>query len=529
MKINIPGYQGDDLGDGPIVIVGPNGSGKTKLAQRISANVPITAVGAQRRTWPDDELPVHQPERIQIQIRNLPDQWRNNAYQPTEEINWVISGLIQAHATELSNRNEEALASGGPFPPVSGTALMRLQGLWSRLFPMRKLLVGGFFPKVLRLDVNPPAEYTLRYMSDGERTVLYMAARILLAEPGVILVDEPELHMHSRLSVHFWDEVEKLRPDSRYVYVTHDLNFALSRRRASYLLARSGNPTTVSVDQVPAAVATEVLGAATLPFFAKRIVFYEGKNTGGFAREFMGVWFDGDETFAMPTGGRDSVSAAVFGLKAAGVVAAEIIGLVDRDFYSDEILNAVTDGVIVLPVHEIESVLCVDRVVHAVAKHLGKDEAQTYDDFLRRVRLAYQGSTRTALIARRVRARVGDLLDGAFAHNQIAEDVDQTAALHQAGFVQLNIPERVRTMFQEETARVDDALSNDRSSLLAVLPGKHLVSILSQSLGLQKPVEFTALILRALDRRHLTSKDPLWSLGASIEAALSNVLPLRVV
>jgi predicted ATP-dependent endonuclease of OLD family len=79
---------------------------------------------------------------------------------------------------------------------------------------------------VKRLDAPDTAlPYNLRQMSDGERTVLYMAARVMTADHQVILVDEPELHMHSRLSVQLWDEAEKLRPDCRFVYITHDAQF----------------------------------------------------------------------------------------------------------------------------------------------------------------------------------------------------------------------------------------------------------------------------------------------------------------
>jgi len=165
-------------------------------------------------------------------------------------------------------------------------------------------------------------------MSDGERTVLYMAARVMTAEHRIILVDEPELHMHSRLSVKFWDEAERLRPDCRFVYVTHDLTFALSRRGATVLVARSSEKAEpVLVNDVPASVAVEVLGAATLPFFARRIFLFEGELGRGFASEFFSAWFNDDETFAIPSGNRNSVCAAVVGLKAVGVVAAEVIGL----------------------------------------------------------------------------------------------------------------------------------------------------------------------------------------------------------
>ena len=298
--INIPGL-GEHPGDAPIVILGPNGSGKTKLAQQIAKSNQVGAISAQRRTWVDDSLPVQEKTQLRNHVQSQLDQWRENSWRPTEEINFILSTLIQDHTNELTKRNEEAIETGTLLEPVKDTNLIILQGLWNSIFPTRKLEIGGFFPKVKRLDADanvPP--YQLRQMSDGERTILYMAARVLTTEHHEILVDEPELHMHCRLAVQFWNEAEKLRPDCRFIYVTHDLNFALSRRKATMLIARSVDDVEmVDIDQLPSSVAAEVLGAATLPFFAKRIFFFEGEEGKGFASDFFSAWFDDDESFAI--------------------------------------------------------------------------------------------------------------------------------------------------------------------------------------------------------------------------------------
>lgn len=330
VAIEIPGYGTQD-GEAPIVLLGPNGSGKTQLAQKIARAQNVCAVSAQRRTWVDDNLPVQEEQNLRSNTRSHQDRWRDNAWQQIEDFNFILSTLVQEHTNQLTKNNEKAVISHEAVQPVMDSKLMVLQSLWNRLFPKRKLEIGGFFPRVRRLD--GPAEeapYHLRQMSDGERTILYMAARVLTAEHSVILVDEPELHMHSRLSVKFWDEAEKLRPDCRFLYVTHDLNFALSRRRAFVLVAKSnGAAASIVMDGIPSSVAAEILGAATLPFYAKRIFLFEGEQGKGFASEFFSAWFDDDETFTIPSGNRDSVCAAVSGLKTVGLVAADVIGLID--------------------------------------------------------------------------------------------------------------------------------------------------------------------------------------------------------
>ena len=78
IKINIPGFQKHD-GEAPIVILGPNGSGKTQLAQKIAQQNQVSAISAQRRIWVDDNLPVqneerhHEPERLDLCAGGGPD------------------------------------------------------------------------------------------------------------------------------------------------------------------------------------------------------------------------------------------------------------------------------------------------------------------------------------------------------------------------------------------------------------------------------------------------------------------------
>lgn len=530
IKVNIPGF-GEDEGTTPIVILGPNGSGKTKLAQKIANDSQVSAISAQRQIWVNESLSVQEERNLRSNINSQIEQWKSSAWQPTQEINYILVTLIQEHNSALNRRNETAVSANTTVEPTRDTKLMRLQGIWDRLFPTRKLEID-FFPKVRRLDAtdSEQASYHIREMSDGERTILYMAARIMTTDQSVILVDEPELHMHSRLAVQFWNEAENLRPDCRFIYITHDLNFALSRRSESVYIVRSVDKVEqISISDLPSSIATEVLGAATLPFYARRIFLYEGEPGAGFASEFFSVWFDNKETFAIPCGGRSSVCAAVIGLKKIGVAAAEVIGLVDRDFYPNSILDSSPEGVRVLPLHELESVLCDQQVVICLARHLGKDPDKVWETFIENVKKTVQGDMKSYVVAQRVRERVGDLLDGGFKSSQIEASISKTSQNHSKSLTELDLPNKIGAFFNEESERVDNALASNGKEMLAILPGKRLLNLLPKELGLSHSSELTSLVIQSLNRNLLKADGPLFQLGEKLEEALSVYLPKRRV
>ncbi len=183
----------------------------------------------------------------------------------------------------------------------------------------------------------------------------------------------------------------------------------------------------------------------------------------------------------------------------------------------------------VLALHEIESVLCDNEVVAALAEHLGKNSLEVSDAFIKRVRGAFHGDALSALIARRVRARVGDLLHGAFNGAQISSDLNKTSENHATHLANLDLPGKTKAIFSEENKRVAAALADGGAQMLAVLPGKHILGILSTLLGFANPKELTSLVIRSLNRKHFTKDDPLIPLAKKIEAALLKYLPSRAL
>ena len=184
------------------------------------------------------------------------------------------------------------------------TKIMRLASSWQRLFPGRLLDFKGYQP-IVKSDYSATSgEYAAQHMSDGERVALYLAARVLDSESKVIIVDEPEVHFHSLLAARFWNELESLRPDCRFVYITHDLPFALSRNEAKYVIVMPNKtPELIDLkDGLPENLAKSLLAAASFSIHAKRIIFCEGSEGKSRDQNIYSSWFNAPDTLVVPVG-----------------------------------------------------------------------------------------------------------------------------------------------------------------------------------------------------------------------------------
>ena len=196
----------------------------------------------------------------------------------SNEINHLFSKLLAEDSASAVTFRDQFVKGRSPKPET--TKLTVLQDMWGRLFPGRKVSFAGYTPMVSSAELRGGSSYAAQHMSDGERVALYLAARVLDCSKAILIIDEPEVHFHSRLAVRFWNELEDRRDDVRFVYVTHDLPFALSRRDAKNIILKSpGTPSVVQLQEdLPHDLAHSLLAAASFSIHAQRIVFCEGEE-----------------------------------------------------------------------------------------------------------------------------------------------------------------------------------------------------------------------------------------------------------
>jgi hypothetical protein len=256
-----------------------------------------------------------------------------------------------------------------PDPPESVDEM--LLRFWSDLLPTIRLSFQG--DKVIAS--NGGVSYPGNEMSDGERVLLYLIALCLVVrENSILIIDEPELHIHRSLISRLWTLLEGVRTDCLFVYITQDLDFAASRVNARRIWTKGYDGENLRwdweevphSDNLPEAVVLEVLGSR------KEILFTEGER-GGLDHRIYGALFPARTI--VPRGSCDNVVISTKALRDAGHLHhLNPTGVIDRDFRSDdEIAHLRAIGLDVLEVAEVENVLCVGEIIQAVGQHLGKE------------------------------------------------------------------------------------------------------------------------------------------------------------
>src|SRR5699024_4230459 len=105
---------------------------------------------------------------------------------------------------------------------------------WQKLIDHRKLIHNGEYE--IHVETPEGKVYDFNKLSDGEKTIFYFIGHILLAQDNsYIIIDEPENHLNLSVCIKLWDTLEKIRTDCKFVYITHNLDFAISRNEKTLL------------------------------------------------------------------------------------------------------------------------------------------------------------------------------------------------------------------------------------------------------------------------------------------------------
>ena len=512
-------------GQGPIVIIGPNGSGKTRHAVAMLRWNDAQMVAALRNIALSPNLVMQPLAQAEQNLTQLYQRRRSRHWELSNEIDQLFSKLMAEDSCSAVTFRDKFL-KGNRVDPEK-TKLTVLQEMWERLFPGRQINFADYSPKVWSDLEGGGSDYSAQHMSDGERVAVYLVARVLDTSKPILIVDEPEVHFHSRLAVRFWNEVEDMRSDVRLVYVTHDLSFALSRRNATYVILKSaGSPSVVELKEgVPRDLAQSLLAAASFSIHARRIVFCEGEEGKSPDYDVYSAWFQGLETAVIPVGSCRDVSETVVRFADNKLIAGlTAIGIVDRDYFPNTYLSSLAESICVLPVHEIENLLSLEAVFSAVGKHLGKQDGG-YADFINRAKSKFHGDLLPYQVSERFKCRLDNEYFTARNGLKPKKSMNDTEEHYARCLHPNDWQTKPRDLFRAEKEVVENALRGSTKEFLRVFPGKVFFNEISSVLGIE-PKAYVDIICQALKATE-NADDPLHVLGKEVEKALEPVLPPR--
>ncbi len=201
-----------------------------------------------------------------------------------------------------------------------------------------------------------------------------MIGRCLCVPPkSIIVIDEPELHLHKTIQYALWNKIEKLKKDCVFIYLTHDVEFAASRVEFKKIWLKSYNGSNNwewqdignEID-LPEELLLEVYGNR------KKVLFIEGDNGSYDVKFFRNMFSD---FFVKPVESCENVINYTKALrKNTNFHQLEVFGLVDRDRRTNEEVESLQkNGIYTLKVAEIENIFAVPKILKIVCEKLNAD------------------------------------------------------------------------------------------------------------------------------------------------------------
>lgn len=375
-------------------IVGANGSGKSHLGAWIECeptNGQVLRISAQRALSIPDNITI-KSEMVAWQKllygdekhldKNYKWKWGNYTTQLVNDYDSVLSAIFARQNKENDEyvkdcRIKESNGEEKARVPIMITD--RIINIWKSIFPHRNII----FQDATVLAQHAEGDtYHAQKMSDGERVAIYLIGQCLVAPDNTtIVIDEPEIHLHKSIMYKLWDKIEESCQNKTLVYITHDLDFASSRKECKKIWVKSydGNKNwdiaiIDSDDNIPDCLLYEVLGNR------KPVLFIEGERGSYDYQLYTHIY---DQYHIIPCQNCHKViemTKAFNNERIKSLHHLKIKGIIDHDYMTEEEIKGYKDNQIhTLEVAEIENLYLIEPIIRIVAENQALEPDATFD------------------------------------------------------------------------------------------------------------------------------------------------------
>ena len=482
----IPRISGDSLAislqrDGHLFIVGPNGSGKSALIQHLVSEHKgqnIRRISAHRQTWLDSgSLDLTPLGRKQFEVsstsreRSYEARWKDNhSHEKQSAVLFDLVANENTRARAITNLvDNKDLGGASKRADESVSAFIQLNNLLS-LGTLLITLENSNDEEILAQHRNGDAYYSIAQMSDGERNAAIIGATVLTVDPGtVLLIDEPERHLHRSIIVPFLAALLAKRGDCSFIVSTHELSLPAANPTADVLLVRSckweNNRAKAwdidlleSNDQVPEDLRRAILGSR------RKVLFFEGTETSLDLPIYNALFPD---ISVVASGTSIDVQRAVEGMLGSyDLHHVDAYGLIDSDGRPQEVLELLRDrGVFALDAFSVESLYYCSESLEAVSRRQAETLGRQPETMVKSaLKAAFATLAKDELAERMAARRCEHVL-----RNQIISHAPDWKTIKNEALSDFKIS--VTSPFQQELARFRELLAaKDLDQLVARYP-----------------------------------------------------------
>ncbi len=514
-ELQVPRIEGEALQHSissgeALFLLGANGTGKSSLMHRFFTAHYGSArrISAHRQTWFMSGAVTLSPEQKRQTESNIQNSDRSPESRWADQYSAHRASIAIFDLIDAENIRARRIASAVDQDSIE--LAKRLSAKEAPISVINELLQLSNLPIVISVHENEQVlasksgsdPYSIAELSDGERNALLIAASVLTVKPDtLLLIDEPERHLHRSIISPLLTLLFAKRLDCAFVVSTHEVMLPLDNPNSRTLLLRgckyeNKSVTSWDADLVPTDAEVDEELKKDILGSRRKMLFVEGIE-GSLDKPLYSVLFP--NVSVVPKASCKDVEHAVKGIRAANNLHwLRAFGVVDNDGRSvDEIENLKTHGVYALPVFSVESVYYDLEVQRRVTeRHAGV----TGEDAL--ARIAQAKAQALAAIGPHVqrlseRAAERALREEVFRYLPGRREIIAGAPI----VIDLDVPAKIA----EERAKLQNAIDqNYLAFLIARYPVRETaaLNLIAESLGFRDRTQYESAVRQLMIDDH---------------------------
>ncbi|MBN8663740.1 MAG: AAA family ATPase [Chitinophagales bacterium] len=435
---------------------------------------------------------------------------------------------------ELGNyhnqKNKGVTTGAEPTDPIKP-----YEALLNKLFPEYKFAdQNESIPTNLFVELPSKEIITFNDLSSGEKEVFFILSFFIRhnVENAIIVIDEPELHLHPELSRLLIRNIKSIKDGNQIWMATHNSEIIdeTGRDKVVYvtrdITTRKAKFISGEEEQEVILQLKNLFGFSGYIGVAKNLVFLEGDNSSP-DRKFYSALFSNNSNFKLiPANGSDNlnrINNAILSIMESNIAWISFYLIRDRDYLTTEMIAKYrghsSGKIFVLEKHELENYLIDFKIIKTVLSDIfGIEKEETeIEAIFHNTALSISSAVIRDMISFRLNLKlnpqdfsIGKVLNGQpyfegtrpsysinSSRNTVIKDKfkETSTEIHKTLTEQLSAP-AIESIIQTCENEVKMALeSND---WLNLFPGKELIELSAKALGISNTISFQNSIIKEL-------------------------------